>query len=78
MIHTFLVELTDEVKGYEEWLDRLEMACGCEEFDMTEHDKQIRAEVIDEIIKYFEEHHIFVFDKNEIVDELEQLKEQNK
>ena len=46
--------------------------------NLAEHDKRIKDSVIDEIIKYFEEHHIFVFDKNEIVDELEQLKEQNK
>lgn len=34
-----------------------------------------RAEAIDELIKHFEEHHILVFEKNEIIDELEQLRE---
>lgn len=38
--------------------------------------EKIRADAIDEIIKHFEEHHIVVFDKFEIVDELEELKEQ--
>ncbi|MBQ0088215.1 MAG: hypothetical protein KBT27_02645 [Prevotellaceae bacterium] len=45
---------------------------------LSKHEDQIRADAIDECIKHFEEHHIVVFDKFEIVDELEQLKEQNK
>lgn len=52
---------------------RMMLETQCE--DLAEHDKRIKDSVIDEIIKYFEEHHILVFDKNEIVDELEQLKE---
>lgn len=39
--------------------------------------KQGRNDAIDEIIKHFEEHNFVVFDKFEIVDFLEWLKEQN-
>lgn len=82
MTHTFLVELTDEVKGYEDSVDYFERVYGAEEFDLAEHNKQIRADernkTIDECIK-----HIKLYKYNagtyvvydEILDEIaEQLK----
>lgn len=41
MTHTFLIELTDEVKGYKDCVDYLERIYGAEEFDFVEHDKQL-------------------------------------
>lgn len=44
MTHTFLIELTDEVKGFEDSVDYFERVYGAEEFDLAEHDKQIMAD----------------------------------
>lgn len=54
MTHTFIVELTDEVKGYEEDVERIERTYGAEEFDLSEHDKEIYNNALDNFIKSFE------------------------
>lgn len=79
MIHKFVIELTDDVKGYQHDIERLEREYGIEPIE--EHNKQIRTEIIDEVKESINEH-LFnspmmnpIMTRNEILLFLEQLKE---
>ncbi len=57
------MELTDDVKGYEKEIEHLEREYGIEPIE--EHDKQIRAEVIEE---YRKEMHDMIDGDDEFTD----------
>lgn len=48
MRHKFVMELTDDVKGYEKDIERLEREYGIEPIE--EHDKQIRTKIFNDIM----------------------------
>ena len=62
MTHKFVIELTDDCKGYEQDADYLERIYGAE--PIKEHDEEIYNKAIDDFVELAKEHYFNHGDKD--------------